>query len=91
MYNRDEVLTDLRSHVVEVTFTKVNGDQRVMRCTLKQNLLPQSYVQDINEQTKEKEFHQTNANVIAAWDVQKGGWRSFRIDSVEYLQIIDGY
>lgn len=91
MYNRDDVLNDLRSHVVEVTFTKVNGDQRVMRCTLKQDLLPKSYVQDINEQTKEKEFHQTNENVIAAWDVQKGGWRSFRIDSVEYLQIIDGY
>lgn len=91
MYNRDEVLGDLRNHVVEVTFTKVNGDQRVMRCTLKQELLPKSYVQDINEQTKEKEFHQANENVIAAWDVQKGGWRSFRIDSVEYLQIIDGY
>lgn len=91
MYARDDVLKDLRSHVLEVTFTKVNGEQRVMRCTLKQDLLPKSYVENLSEQTKEKEFHQTNENVIAAWDVQKGGWRSFRIDSVEYLQIIDGY
>lgn len=91
MYERDAVLNDLRSHVIEVTFTKVNGEQRVMRCTLKQSLLPKSYVENINEQKEEKDFHQQNPNVVAAWDVQKGGWRSFRLDSVEYLQIIDGY
>ena len=88
MYQRDDVLRDLRDHVLEVTFTKVNGEQRVMRCTLKENLLPESYKTDIKE---ENDFHQKNPDVIACWDVQKGGWRSFRIDSVQYLQIIDAY
>lgn len=91
MYERDIILNDLRHNVIEVTFTKVNGDQRVMRCTLKENLLPKTYVENLNEQKEEKDFHRNNPNVIAAWDVQKGGWRSFRVDSVEYLQIIDGY
>lgn len=91
MYERDIILNDLRHNVIEVTFTKVNGEQRVMRCTLRENLLPKTYVENINEQKEEKEFHRNNPNVIAAWDVQKGGWRSFRVDSVEYLQIIDGY
>jgi hypothetical protein len=58
-----------------------------MRCTLDPKFLPESYTQDAD---KERKFHIENPNVISAWDVQKGGWRSFRMDSVEYLQIIDG-
>jgi hypothetical protein len=91
MYQRDIILTDLRENVIEVTFTKVNGEQRVMRCTLRTDLLPKTFVENVNEQKEEKEFHQKNPDVIASWDVQKGGWRSFKVDSVEYLQIIDGY
>lgn len=89
IYNRDDVLRDLRQHIVEVTFTKVNGEQRVMRCTLKPKYLPKSFNESVEGQNQEKEFHQKNENVIAAWDVQNGGWRSFRVDSVAYLQIID--
>jgi len=32
-----------------------------------------------------------DSGVLAVWDLQNNGWRSFRIDSVEYAQIIDGY
>ena len=88
MLDRDTVLKDLREYVIEVSFDKVNGENRVMRCTLKPEMLPPNY---LNESGEEKSFHRENPNVIAAWDVQKGGWRSFRIDSVKYLQVIDGY
>lgn len=91
MYQRDTLLKDLRSNVVEVSFTKVNGDNRVMRCTLMPRLLPETYVKSLDEQAEENKFHKENPNVIAAWDVQVGGWRSFRIDSVTYAQVIDGY
>ena len=88
-YTRDAMLNDLREQVVEVAFNKVSdGSVRVMRCTLRKDLLPKDYIE---EEAQEKAFHQTNPDVIAVWDVQKGGWRSFRVDSVEYLQIIDGY
>ena len=87
--NRDEILKDLRSYVIEVHFDKVNGDHRVMRCTLRPDLLPPSYREDVNEQKQETEFHQTNPDVIAAWDVQKGGWRSFRVDNVKYVQNVN--
>lgn len=90
LYERDTVLNDLRKNVVEVTFTKVDGTTRLMRCTLDPRLLPESYIKE--DEQKEKTFHKENPNVISAWDVQKGGWRSFRIDSVQYMQIIpDGY
>ena len=86
MFQRDTILNDLREYVIEVTFTKVNGEQRIMRCTLRPELLPPGYAQDI---TEEKKFHNENPNVIAAWDVQAGGWRSFRVDSVSYVQNVN--
>jgi hypothetical protein len=88
LYQRDVVLKDLRERVMEVHFVKVNGEQRIMRCTLMRNLLPETYRSNINEQKEELEFHQKNPDVIAAWDVQENGWRSFRIDSVFYTQAV---
>jgi hypothetical protein len=41
----------------------------------------------LDEQHKKKE----NKDIIVCWDVHVGGWRSFRVDSVEYVQEIDGY
>jgi hypothetical protein len=83
MYDRDTILKDLRQSVIEVIFTKANGEQRIMHCSLRPELLPETYKQDI---TEERNFHQKNPEVIAAWDVQKGGWRSFRIDTIAYIQ-----
>lgn len=88
MYKRDEVVKDLRENVLEVYFTKVDGSERLMRCTLKEDLLPDSYKEEKDQET---DFHQKNQDVVACWDVQKGGWRSFRIDSIKYIQIIDAY
>ena len=77
----------LKTNTIQVDFTKVNGENRVMRCTLRPELLPSRYAtQDVTEETK---FHEQNPDVISAWDIQKGGWRSFRIDSVSYVQNVD--
>lgn len=91
MYQRDVLLKDLRQNVVEVTFTKVNGDTRIMRCTLMESMLPATYRENPEEKAGEQDFHQKNQDVIAAWDVRAGGWRSFRIDNVTYVQVIDAY
>ena len=85
---RDTLLADLKQKVCEVTFNKVNGEKRIMRCTLDQRYIPISIdSKHLDEEHKKRE----NKNVIACWDVHAGGWRSFRIDSVEYVQEIDGY
>lgn len=90
-YQRNTLLKDLRENVIEVHFVKVNGEQRVIRCTLQHHLLPQMYQKNLSEQREEEDFHNKNPNVIAAWDVNEGDWKSFRIDSVYYVQIIDNY
>ena len=87
-YTRENVISDLRDHVMEVTFTKVNGETRIMRCTLDQRIIPQPVdYKHLEEQHKKPE----NLNVVACWDVQAGGWRSFRVDSIKYIQEVDGY
>jgi hypothetical protein len=91
MYERDKLLNDLRAGVIEVHFTKVDGENRLMRCTLKPTLLPELYRTDPAQQNEERTFHNQNPGVISAWDIQANGWRSFRIDSVYYAQALDAY
>lgn len=91
MYNRDTLLKDLRANLLEVHFTKANGENRVMRCTLQPHMLPESYQTDLQEQKKEKSFHKENPDVIAVWDTEAAGWRSFRIDSVFYCEAKSGF
>jgi len=86
LIDRTMLLEDLKRGVVEVHFTKVNGENRVMRCTLMPQLLPPNH--DIKE---EVEFHKTNLDVLAVWDTQKGGWRSFKLDNITYVQVLDTY
>lgn len=87
-YDKDAMLKDLREHACEVRFTKVNGEKRIMHCTLQPHLLPQNTdLRHLDEMHRKPE----NKEAIAVWDLQQHGWRSFRLDSVEYAQIIDGY
>jgi len=87
-YKRENIINDLKNHVMEITFTKVNGENRIMRCTLDQRIIPQPV--DYNH-LEEQHQRQENLNVVACWDVEANGWRSFRVDSVKYVQEIDGY
>lgn len=83
-YNRDTIITDLKENVIEVFFRKVDGTMRLLRCTLKPNMLP-----DIPANEGLLEQHRTvNPNLVVAWDIENGAWRSFRTDSIEYLQLM---
>lgn len=88
LYQRDALLNDLYDHVAEVTFVKLNGERRTLRCTLMANHLPPNYDgQHLDEMHKKEE----NKSVIAAWDIKAGGWKSFHVDAVEYVQILDNF
>lgn len=67
----------LYERVLEVTFTKKDGTERVMKCTLRPDLLPPQT--DLEEQVEKR---QPNPDVIAVWDLEVQGWRSFRFDSI---------
>lgn len=83
--NRQEMISALKEDVCRVTFKKVNGDTRLMYCTLKSDFLPEND-RMINEAGFEP-TKQVNEKVLAVWDIDVQGWRSFRVDSVTHFDM----
>lgn len=73
----------LKDRVMKIDFTKTNGENRIMVCTLNETILPTSNLSEIPKRAKD-----TNPEVVAVWDVEAEGWRSFRIDSVNGWETI---
>ena len=76
----------LKEREVIVTFTKVNGEERVMTCTLNESVVPATVASDdeINRNRKVSE----QAQVV--WDINAQGWRSFRWANVKEVQFTLG-
>lgn len=60
-----------------VTFTKLDGEERVMRCTWLKDNLPEDFKGDVDSPSDEDKQY------LAVWDLDKEAWRSFRIDRVK--------
>ena len=65
----------LKNNVVVVRFTKSDGTERVMNCTLRADMVVP------HEKTTDR-VKPINEEVCPVWDIDKGAWRSFRYDSV---------
>ena len=83
---REELINLLKTNVVEVTFLKLDGDQRVMPCTLIESYLPPARKDDPMTQKKIREI---TDKVVSVWAVESKGFRSFRYDRVKSVKIID--
>lgn len=77
-WNKEELIKALHENICVVTFTKKNGEERVMSCTLSEEILPEQI--DIEEAIQKKK---PNPDVMAVWDTDIGAWRSFRWDSLK--------
>lgn len=75
---KTEMTEVLRKTDATVTFTKKDGTQRIMRCTLRPDALPEMITESTRTSTEKRELDST----IAVWDLDLGAWRSFRLDSV---------
>ena len=71
----------LTSSICTVTFTKKNGDERVMKCTLDAQHLPPIQ----REATEVAEVRQPSKDALAVFDIEAQAWRSFRFDSITKL------
>lgn len=80
LMTREEIIELLEVKTLKVTFTKVNGEERVMNCTLREDILPQ----EDGESEFDSRAH--NPNVVPVWDVDKEGWRSFRLDNLKAVE-----
>jgi len=66
---------------VLVTFTTKAGTQRVMGCTRNLTVVPEELRDDINTPKLNHE------SIIAVYDFQNSGWRSFRKDAVTKFEV----
>lgn len=77
---REQLVETLQNNVCRVTFTKVNGEIREMPCTLKREVVPV---------VESKGVKKPNDSVLSVWCTDKQAWRSFRIDSVTNVEVIN--
>jgi hypothetical protein len=63
-----------------ITFTKKDGTERVMRCTLHPDALP------VQEVTESKEPRKTSDSTLSVYDLEANGWRSFTIRAVKRVE-----
>ena len=62
------------------TFTKKDGTERIMKCTLQEEYLPET----VGGERKK------NEDSLAVYDLDVEGWRSFRWDSVKRINFTIG-
>jgi hypothetical protein len=67
----------LEQSIVEITFTKKDGTERVMNCTLLEDYLPETTGAG----------RSAGSDALAVFDVDADGWRSFRWDSIKTVKL----
>ena len=82
---RDWIRSLLQKGAVTVTFTKADGTDRDMRCTLNPEQLPLvSITGPVDGIVKEsKQRKQPDEHSLRVFDLEKGEWRSFRFDRLK--------
>ena len=77
--NREELKNKLLSQIALVKFTKQDGSDREMFCTLLENKIPQ-------EKKPKNVKKSENFDILSVFDLEKQDWRSFRVDSLKSIR-----
>jgi WYL_2, Sm-like SH3 beta-barrel fold len=75
MYIREDMIDKLRAGKCRVIFTKLNGEQRDMECTLKFDLI----AEDKRPKNGSTEY---SMEMIRAFDLNKQEFRTFKVTNV---------
>jgi hypothetical protein len=76
------LLRDANAKNLCVTFTKKDGTERAMRCTLAESRIPADKVPKGSEEATS----QTTGSAVRVFDTEVNEWRSFRWDSVTKVE-----
>ncbi len=82
---RGALSTLLSNSICRVYFTKVDGTESDMKCTLRSDLLPP--FAEKKEGSVEKKPNLETLPVFKL-DGEKSGWRSFRLDSLKKVEVL---
>lgn len=82
IFTKENLIDMLRNNIVTVTFTKVNGEERTMKCTLMSE-----YVPNAPTNAGQVLLQESESTAVSVWDTEVNGWRSFRVDSVKSISM----
>ena len=84
MLSKIELKENLSKSVAKVVFNKSDGTVRMMNCTLMADYVPMV----IREEQVAHVPRKQNDEVLAVWDLDNQGWRSFNVNSVIEVEYI---
>ena len=82
MTSKTEIIERLIQGPTTVTFKKKDGEVRTMKCTLASSIVPKYERKTTAESNQADRERKVNENIVAVWDIEKQGWRSFDINAV---------
>jgi hypothetical protein len=78
---KDQYQEMLRDNICTVVFTKKDGTERTMRCTLKQDVIEGNDLVPVGSGIIVPDYQ------VRCIDVEKKAWRSFNIDTVVSFEV----
>jgi hypothetical protein len=74
-YKMTDIVNELETRVVTITFDKLDGTERVMNATLQESVVPE---------TKGGKTKASDKNLVV-FDVDKVGWRTVVVDRIKSI------
>lgn len=65
----------LRNTVATITFTKKDGTERVMKCTLKEDIA-------IPHERKTERTKEPKDDLLPVWDIEAAAWRTITVPNI---------
>lgn len=85
MITKNDLKQLLSKKILRVKFKKKDQTEREMHCTLRSDVIP------VYEKKTDK-VKKPNENILAVWDLDRDGFRSFKLDSlIDYQVMMEGY
>lgn len=79
-FSKFELKQLVENGVVTVIFTKADGSERTMNCTLLSEYLPAA-------KSPQLLTEDTHPDTLSVWDVDANGWRAFKISNVKSVTV----
>jgi hypothetical protein len=80
---REEVVAQLQEGVKSFKFLKADGTERPMNATLNFDLIPE----DSQPKSGKASQSESVTNLVKAFDVDMGAWRSFKVDQLVSFEV----
>jgi hypothetical protein len=80
---KDEVIELLRKRDLDITFTKKDGSERVMRCTLRPDV-----VVPYEKKTDQPKKAVVPNNMITVWDLQSSTFKKVNLETTTLIKVV---